>query len=121
MLEEEIQSIITKIGGKINKGWYSVSERPGRPPFAKELEYTVGDLYWGKVHLRNDGEIYVLVISKDVFNWKDRVKDLKVNGEIVDAAGGLMWLREEDEKNLESDLRYLIQYLNSVRSSSSQH
>ena len=117
MYEDKIQDIITKVGGTITKGWYPVSERPERPPFAKEIEYQVGDLFWGKVHLRNEGDIYVLIISKDVFNWKDRTSQLKLNGEIEDAAGGLMWLRESID-TLESDLQYIKNYLTSLRSSS---
>jgi len=117
MYEDKIQDIITKIGGTITKGWYPVSERPERPPFAKEIEYQIEDLFWGKVHLRNEGDIYVLVISKDVFNWKDRISQLKLNGEIEDAAGGLMWLRESID-TLESDLQYIKDYLISLRSSS---
>lgn len=118
MSEEEIMNVFTKLGAKITKGWYPVSERPGRPPFGKEFEYSF-DLFWGKVHLRNDGDLYVHVISKDVFNWKDRVKDLKLKGEIVDAAGGLMWIKENDLQSLEDDLKFLMTYLSSVKASSS--
>ncbi|BCU68997.1 succinate dehydrogenase [Stygiolobus caldivivus] len=118
MSEDAIFNVFTKLGAKVTKGWYPVSERPGKEPFAKELEYSFGN-FWGKVHLRNDGDLYIHVISKDVFNWKDKVKDLKLKGEIVDAAGGLMWIKEEDEKSLEEDLKYLSSYLSSVKTSSS--
>jgi len=118
MDEEAIINVFTKLGGKITKGWYTVSERPDKPPFAKEFEYSFGN-FWGKVHLRNEGDLYVYIITKDIFNWKDRVKDLKLRGEIVDAAGGLMWIKEENEKNLEEDLKYLQSYLSSVKTSSS--
>lgn len=116
MYEEKIEEAIVKVGGTITKGWYPVSERPERPPFAKEIEYQVGDLFWGKVHLRNEGDIYILVISKDVFNWKDRISQLKVSGEVEDAAGGLLWLRESLE-TLENDFKYIKDYLSSLRSS----
>jgi len=114
MYEDKIQDAITKVGGTITKGWYSVSERPEKPPFAKEIEYKVGDTFWGKIHLRNEGDIYVLVISKDVFNWKDKVPQLKVNGEVEDAAGGLLWLRENSD-TLEKDLKYIKDYLSSFK------
>ncbi|AAY80340.1 hypothetical protein [Sulfolobus acidocaldarius] len=120
-VEENISNVITKIGGDVKRNWYPVSERPGKEPFAKEIEYTVGDLYSGKIHLRNEGDIYVFVVSKYVFNWKEKTKDLKIKGELIDAAGGLMWIKEENEKSLEEDMKFLRDYVNSAKSSSSQH
>lgn len=114
MIEDKISEVLTKIGGSITKGWYPVSERPEKPPFAKELEYKVDDIFWGKFHLRNEGDLYVLIISKDVFNWKDKTSQLKVKGEIEDAAGGLLWLKE-DENTLEEDLKFIKEYLLSLR------
>lgn len=114
MYEEMVHDAITKTGGTITKGWYAVSERPGKEPFAKEIEYKIGDIFWGKIHVRNEGDIYMLVISKDVFNWKDKIVQLKIKGEIEDAAGGLLWLRETLE-TLEDDLKYIRDYLSSLK------
>ncbi|EHP70686.1 hypothetical protein MetMK1DRAFT_00011890 [Metallosphaera yellowstonensis MK1] len=96
------------------KEWREVYERPGRDPFAKEAEYRVSDVFWGKFHLRNDGDLYVLVISKIPFNWKERLKDMKLKGEVVDAAGGVMWIKEEEEW-LEQDFKTLRDYLEKVK------
>ncbi|BCS92832.1 succinate dehydrogenase [Metallosphaera javensis (ex Sakai et al. 2022)] len=107
---------ISKLGGEMGP-WKDVSERPGKEPFAKEAEYKVDDLFWGKFHLRNTGELYVLVISKIPFNWKERVKDLKIYGEVVDAAGGIMWIAT-DEAHIESDLNAIKEYLMKIKDSS---
>ncbi|ABP94849.1 MULTISPECIES: hypothetical protein [Metallosphaera] len=107
---------LSSIGGELGP-WREVSERPGKEPFAKEAEYKVNDLFWGKFHLRNTGELYVLVISKIPFNWKERVKELHLNGEVVDAAGGIMWIAT-DEKHVESDLRTIKEYLVKIKDSS---
>ncbi|BFH73565.1 hypothetical protein SJAV_15090 [Sulfurisphaera javensis] len=112
--EDRISDILTKIGATITKGWYTVSERPEKPPFGKELEYKVGELFWGKVHLRNEGDLYILVISKDVFNWKDKISQLKISGEVEDAAGGLLWIKENLDK-LESDLKFIKEFLSSLK------
>ncbi|EWG07850.1 MAG: succinate dehydrogenase subunit D [Candidatus Aramenus sulfurataquae] len=109
-IEEEIVNALKSAGAEVGQ-WKEVSERPGRAPFAKELEYKVQDLMWGKVHLRLTGEIYVHVISKLPFNWKDRLKELKLSGEVVDAAGGLMWLQEQSPTDLLKDLEFLRDYL----------
>ncbi|QKR00490.1 succinate dehydrogenase [Metallosphaera tengchongensis] len=95
--------------------WRDVSERPGKEAFAKEAEYKVQDLFWGKLHLRNTGDLYVLVISKIPFNWKERVKDLKIKGEVVDAAGGIMWIKT-DESNLLNDLKEVKDLLEKLKS-----
>lgn len=112
--EDIIYDSLQKNGATITKSWYPVSERPERPPFAKELEYKIDNLFWGKVHLRNDGELYILVISKDVFNWKDKISQLKLTGQVEDAAGGLLWIKEDVEK-LDQDLKFLREYLSSIR------
>jgi len=112
---EKISDIITSLGGKV-KGWKDVSERPGATPFAKETEYEFPGIFSGKIHVRNTGDLYVFVISKDVFNWKNKIKELKIKGEVVDAAGGMMWLSEIDENSLEDDLKYLKSYLNELKS-----
>ncbi|QIW23363.1 succinate dehydrogenase [Sulfolobus sp. S-194] len=112
--EDKIIDTLTKIGAIVTRGWYTVSERPERPPFGKELEYKVEELFWGKIHLRNEGDLYVLVMSKDIFNWKDKISQLKVKGEIEDAAGGLLWLKENLD-NLEEDMKYLKEYLSSLK------
>ncbi|BDB98912.1 MAG: succinate dehydrogenase [Saccharolobus sp.] len=112
-MSEEIRKVIESLGGRVEE-WYNVSERPGREPFAKEANYSF-DYFWGKIHLRNEGELYILIISRDVFNWKDRVKELKLNGEIIDAAGGLMWIQENGVESLKKDLEFLKNYLESLR------
>ncbi len=110
-MEERISSSIKSVGGEVGE-WVQVSERPGREPFGREVEFRVGNLMWGKVHVRKEGDIYLLVISNKVFNWKDRVKDLKLKGEIVDAVGGMLWLKEGQE--LEEDLKWIKGYLESL-------
>ncbi|MEM3195444.1 MAG: succinate dehydrogenase [Metallosphaera sp.] len=105
---------LSPIGGELSD-WRDVSERPGKEPFAKEAEYKVNDIFWGKLHKRNTGELYVLIISKIPFNWKERVKDLKLKGEVVDAAGGIMWIRTE-ESNLLEDLASVRDYLVKIKS-----
>ncbi len=114
MMKDEIKKVIESSGGKIDN-WIPVSERPDKEPFANEANYSFNDLFWGKIHLRNDGDLYVLIISKIVFNWKDKRKDLKLNGEIIDAAGGLMWVREYNIDGLKRDMDYIKSYLNSLR------
>ena len=111
---EEIKKTLAEGGCKISGDWTDVSERPGREPFAKELEYNCGS-FWGKVHVRKEGDVYMLVISKDVFNWKNRVKELKLSSEIVDAAGGLMWIKLIEVGKLKSDLDFLKSYIDSLR------
>ena len=111
---EEIKRTLTESGCKFSGDWVDVSERPGKEPFAKELEYNCGSL-WGKVHVRKEGDVYVLVISKDVFNWKDRLKELKLNSEIVDAAGGLMWIKLVEVNELKSDLNFLKSYIDALK------
>lgn len=91
-----------------------MSERPGREPFAKEINYTCNS-FWGKVHVRKEGEIYILIISKDVFNWKDRLKDLKLSSEVVDAAGGLIWIRVSRIDKLKPDIDFLRSYVDSLK------
>ncbi|WP_338603631.1 succinate dehydrogenase [Sulfolobus tengchongensis] len=118
-MSEEIKKIIQDIGGKADE-WIKVSERPGKSPFAKELNYSFGDYFWGKVHVRNEGEIYVLVISKDVFNWKERIKDLQLKGEIIDAAGGLMWIQENNSEGLKSDFEFIKNFVESIRKQKQQ-
>ncbi|AWR98849.1 hypothetical protein [Metallosphaera hakonensis] len=108
---------ISKIGGEMG-AWREVSERPGKEPFAKEAEYKVQDLFWGKIHLRNTGELYVLVISKIPFNWKEKLKDLKLHGEVVDAAGGIMWIRT-DEPHAIDDMSTIKDFLLKIKSDSS--
>ncbi|MEM1627211.1 MAG: succinate dehydrogenase [Sulfolobaceae archaeon] len=115
-MEDEIVKVLKDLGAEVGN-WVSVSERPGRRPFGKEVEYKLGDLFWGKVHLRDTGEIYVLVINKDVFNWKDRTNELKVKGNVVDAAGGLLWLEEEKVDDLKIDLDFIKSYLSSLKAS----
>ncbi|EZQ11148.1 succinate dehydrogenase [Candidatus Acidianus copahuensis] len=111
-MEESIVKYLKKLGAELGE-WKEVSERPGKAPFAKELEYKFEDVMWGKIHLRNDGEIFIHVISKIPFNWKDKVKELKIKGQIEDAAGGLLWLREE-ENNIEEDIKWIKEYLESL-------
>ncbi|ARM75156.1 succinate dehydrogenase [Acidianus manzaensis] len=113
MTEEEIVSQLKKLGATTGS-WYEVSERPGKPPFAKELEYKLGDIMWGKIHLRLDGDLYVHIISKIPFNWKDRVKDLKIKGNIEDSAGGLLWIKTTKE-DLYNDLSFIKDYLQKIK------
>ncbi len=113
MIEDEIVEGLKKVGAEVGN-WYDVSERPGKKPFGKEVEYKIDDIMWGKVHLRIEGDIYIHVISKIPFNWKDRVKDLKISGEIEDSAGGLLWIKE-DPKNIEKDMNIIKQYLLSIK------
>lgn len=112
--EDKIIDTLTKIGATVTKGWYPVSERPERPPFGKELEYKLDDLFFGKIHLRNEGDLYILIVSKDVFNWKDKTSQLKIKGEIEDAAGGLLWLKESLD-SLEEDMKYIREFLSSIK------
>ncbi len=114
-----IAQAISSVGGQL-KGWKEVSERPGKAPFAKESEYEIPNLITGKVHLRNNGDLYVFVVSKDVFNWKNRVKDLKLKGDVVDAAGGMIWISETNEKNLLDDLKYLRSFLENLKAAAQQ-
>jgi len=116
MIDEEIVKILRELGGEVGN-WVAVSERPGRKPFAREVEYKFGDLFWGKVHVRNTGEIFVLIINKDVFNWKDRTNELSIKGKVVDAAGGILWLEEENVENLKYDIKFIQSYLSSLKSS----
>ncbi|MEM0016313.1 MAG: succinate dehydrogenase [Saccharolobus sp.] len=113
-MSEEIKKIIESEGGKI-EDWISVSERPGKEPFAIEANYSINGYFWGKIHIRNEGDLYVLIISKDVFNWKQRIKDLKLSGEVVDAVGGLMWISEPSTQSLEKDFKYLKSYIESLK------
>ncbi|BBG25408.1 hypothetical protein [Sulfuracidifex tepidarius] len=115
----EIAEVISSIGGQL-KGWKEVSERPGKAPFAKESEYEIPNLITGKIHLRNNGDLYVFVVSKDVFNWKNRVKELKLKGEVVDAAGGMMWITENRKEDLLDDLKYLRNFLENLRTAAQQ-
>lgn len=115
MIENKIVDSLRKLGASVGN-WYEVSERPGRPPFAKELEYKIGDLMWGKVHLRLDGDLYVHIISKIPFNWKDRINDIsKIKGSIEDAAGGLLWIKT-DVENLYNDINLIKEYLEKLKS-----
>ncbi|AAK42512.1 succinate dehydrogenase [Saccharolobus solfataricus] len=118
-MSEEIKKVIQDIGGKPDE-WVNVSERPGKEPFAKELNYSLEDYFWGKVHVRNEGDIYVLVISKDVFNWKERIKDLKLNGNVIDAAGGLMWIQEFNIQGLKRDFEFLKTFIEDIRKQKQQ-
>ncbi|AAT43583.1 hypothetical protein [Picrophilus oshimae] len=93
-----------------------VSERPGGKPFAREIDYRVGDLFWGKIHIRNSGKMYMLVTSKIPFNWKPLVKDLKLKGKVVDSAGGFLWV-QEDEKYINDDVKFLKDYLEKMKNS----
>ncbi len=111
---EEIRKAFQALGCTTAQDWIDVSERPGRPAFAKELNYNCNDI-WGKVHVRREGDVYVLVISKDVFNWKDRVKDLSLNSEVVDAAGGLMWVYVKDVSKLRDDVSFLLNYVRNLK------
>ncbi len=111
---EKIENILKEVNADI-KEWKYVSENPYRRPFAVETEYSIANKLSGKVHVRlDDSSIYVLVISKDVFNWKDRTKDLKLKGEIIDAAGGLMWIKENDAEALKEDIFYLLNYVSDI-------
>jgi len=114
--ENKIVEALKKLGATVGN-WYEVSERLGRPPFGKEVEYKIGDIMWGKVHLRLDGDLYVHIISKIPFNWKDRVKDLKIKGSIEDAAGGLMWIKTTPE-DMYSDLEFIRNYLEKIKNES---
>ncbi|BCU67425.1 hypothetical protein HS7_08620 [Sulfolobales archaeon HS-7] len=89
-----------------------VSERPGGKPFAKEAEYSYGDLFWGKIHQRVTGDIYLLIITKLIQNWKNKVQELKIKGEIVDAVGGLLWLKESESLD---DIDYMIEYIKKLK------
>jgi succinate dehydrogenase/fumarate reductase subunit D len=115
-MEEEIirfmKNLLVEVGN-----WTYVSERPGKKPFAKEVEYNVNNIFWGKIHIRNTGEIYLLVINKDVFNWKEKINELKIKGKVVDAAGGILWIEEESIENLKADFTYIQEYLKNLRSS----
>ncbi len=111
--EDKIVDSLKKLGATVGN-WYEVSERPGKPPFGKEVEYKIGDIMWGKVHLRLDGDLYIYIISKIPFNWKDRVKDLKIKGSIEDAAGGLMWIKTSIE-NVYEDLDFIKNYLEKIK------
>ena len=91
-----------------------VFERPGKNQFAKEIEYRVDDLFWGKIHIRNSGKIYMLVTSKIPFNWKPLVKDLKLKGTVVDSAGGFLWILEKEEY-INDDVKFLKDYLNKMK------
>ncbi|BBD71775.1 hypothetical protein HS1genome_0164 [Sulfodiicoccus acidiphilus] len=107
-MEEAISSVLKSIGAEVSP-WIPVSERPGKEPFAKEAEYKAKD-YWGKIHLRNTGELYVLVVTKAVKNWKDSVGKLNLKGRVVDAVGGLLWLKENPEL-LKGDLEMISSFL----------
>lgn len=114
MTEDKIVEALKKLGATVGN-WYEVSERPGKPPFGKEIEYKIEDLMWGKVHLRLDGDLYVHIISKIPFNWKDRVKDISnIKGSIEDAAGGLLWIRTTED-NLYYDLNLIKEYLQKIK------
>jgi succinate dehydrogenase/fumarate reductase subunit D len=119
METKKIEEILKSEGAKF-KDWYDVRETPERRPFAKELEYEVPGLFNGKVHLRNNGDFYIFIVSKDVFNWKAKVKELKLKGEVVDAAGGLMWIYEENYDWLRDDIKFLKDYIKQL-SESLQH
>ncbi|KPV47277.1 MULTISPECIES: succinate dehydrogenase [Acidiplasma] len=92
-----------------------VSRKPGEKPFATEIFYKKGDLFNGKLHVRkSDGKMYLSIISKIPFNWKNLVGNMKFAGQVVDSAGGLLWLKET-ENTLNIDLEYIEKYLNELK------
>jgi succinate dehydrogenase/fumarate reductase subunit D len=114
MIFDDIVKALIESGCKVTQDWYEVYERPGRPAFAKELLYSCNE-FWGKVHVRKEGDVYIQVISKDVFNWKDRVAELRLSNHIEDAAGGLMWLHVTNQEKLKEDLQFLSKYIQGLK------
>lgn len=111
---EEITKSLSSIASLSE--WRYVYENPYKRPFAVESEFNMPNLLSGKVHVRLDNsDIYILVISRDVFNWKDKIKDLKIKGKVIDAAGGLMWLKESNVNELVGDLKYLSEFLKAIK------
>lgn len=100
----------TEITGKSE-----IPPRPGEAPFATEIYYKKDDLFYGKLHVRKlNNAMYLSVISKIPFNWKQLVGDMRFSGTMVDSAGGLLWLKES-EKTLTQDLAYIEQYLTDMK------
>ncbi|EQB74133.1 MAG: succinate dehydrogenase [Candidatus Thermoplasmatota archaeon] len=96
-------------------GEAEVPPRPGATPFATEISYKNKDLFYGKLHIRKlNNAMYLSVISKIPFNWKQLVGDMKFSGTVVDSAGGLLWLKE-NENTVDKDLAYLEQYLTAMQ------
>ncbi len=96
-------------------GQSEIPSRPGADPFATEVYYKKDDLFYGKLHVRKlNNAMYLSVISKIPFNWKQLVGDMKFSGIVVDSAGGLLWLKE-NESTIDKDLTYLAQYLTDMK------
>jgi|GEM_PF-250960 succinate dehydrogenase/fumarate reductase subunit D len=119
-MEDKLIAALKSMGMDVSD-WVQVSERPGKEPFAKEAEYKANG-YWGKIHLRNTGELYILVITKAVKNWKESVSKLGLKGKVVDAVGGILWLKESLE-TLNDDLQILSSFFekNSTEGGSQSH
>ncbi len=98
-----------------------VSPRPDADPFATEVYYKKGDLFYGKLHIRkSNNAMYLSVISKIPFNWKLLVPDMKFSGELVDSAGGLLWLKE-NEKTINNDINYIEKYLTDLKNKNNKN
>jgi succinate dehydrogenase/fumarate reductase subunit D len=96
-------------------GQSEIPPRPGDKPFATEVYYKKDDLFYGKLHVRKlNNAMYLSVISKIPFNWKQLVGDMKFAGTVVDSAGGLLWLKE-NENTIGNDLAYLEKYLTDMK------
>ncbi|WP_337860829.1 succinate dehydrogenase [Ferroplasma sp.] len=96
-------------------GQSEIPPRPGAPAFATEVYFKKDDLFYGKLHVRkSNNAMYLSVISKIPFNWKQLVGDMKFSGTVVDSAGGLLWLKEND-KTLENDIAYIEKYLTDMK------
>jgi succinate dehydrogenase/fumarate reductase subunit D len=96
-------------------GQSEIPPRPGSEPFATEVYYKKDDLFYGKLHVRKlNNAMYLSVISKIPFNWKQLIGDMKFSGTVVDSAGGLLWLKET-ESTINKDLAYINKYLTTMK------
>jgi|ECHnycMinimDraft_1075156.scaffolds.fasta_scaffold00007_61 succinate dehydrogenase/fumarate reductase subunit D len=110
--EKDVLQAANKLGLSLGE-WKKVSERPGKEPFGMEIDFS-SDLISGKIHVRNSGEVYVLFISKDVFNWKNHLEKLK-GLKVIDAAGSFMWIEVSDAKELNNALENVIKYIKELK------